>query len=170
MIRNIYRKLKYQFIKLLRATGAPSIIARSFSLGIFIEFITLPTLGMAFLLLYPLNILFRGNFAASIIGYIIGKFIFPLFFVINMKVGTWLTNGKAAHIQQIGESSQSTIFTLVKTKGIAFFVGSATTGLVLALFCYGLVFYGLIHYRNHKKKRRMAIHLKSKENLVSQKN
>ena len=59
MFNKLYRKLKYQYVKLLRTKGAPSIIARSFSLGIFIEFITLPTLGIAFLFLYPLNRLLR---------------------------------------------------------------------------------------------------------------
>lgn len=169
MVNKLYRKLKYQYLKLLRTTGAPSIIARSFSLGIFIEFITIPTLGMAFLLLYPLNVMLRGNFAASLIGYIMGKFILPLFFVINMRIGNILMNGNTAHIHQIGESSHANIFALVKTKGLAFFVGSATTGLVVSLLCYGLVFSGLILYRNRKKKKRIAIQLKGKENLASPK-
>ncbi len=163
MFNKLYRKLKYQYLKLLRTKGAPSIIARSFSLGIFIEFITLPTLGIAFLFLYPLNRWLRGNFAASLIGFIMGKFILPIFFVINMSVGTMLVNGKTTHVQQIEESGYTTMIQLIKTKGIAFFLGSATTGLIVAILCYMFVFYGLILYRDRKKKRRMAIHIEIKE-------
>lgn len=165
MINKLYRKVKYQYLKLLRTTGAPSIIARSFSLGIFIEFITLPTLGVAFLFLYPLNVLLRGNFAASLIGFVTGKFVLPVFFMINMSVGNRLINGQTVHVQQMRESAHSSILELVKTKGTAFFLGSVTTGLVMAILCYTLVFYGLIFYRDRKKKKRVAIQLKRKRAL-----
>lgn len=159
MWKKLYRKLKYQYIKLLRAQGAPSIIARSFSLGIFIEFITLPTLGAAFLLLYPLNLLIRGNFAASLIGFVMGKFVLPIFFVINLSVGNMLIGKKMPPPHQV-EAASGSLLHMVKTKGIALFLGSATNGLVMALLCYTLVFYGLLLYRERKKKKRIALQLK----------
>ncbi|HZG15891.1 MAG TPA: DUF2062 domain-containing protein, partial [Candidatus Bathyarchaeia archaeon] len=57
MWRKLIRKAKYEYYKLIRMKGAPSFIARGFSVGMFVEFITLPTFGLAFLLLYPLNLL-----------------------------------------------------------------------------------------------------------------
>jgi uncharacterized protein (DUF2062 family) len=163
MLNKLYRNLKYQYLKLLRTKGAPSIIARSFALGIFIEFITLPTLGIAFLFLYPLNVLLRGNLAASLIGFIMGKFILPLFFVINLRVGTFILNGHSSTIQ---EAETASIFHLVKTKGIAFFLGSGATGLIVGVLCYFIVFSGLIFYRKQKNKKRIAMQIKSKENLA----
>lgn len=159
MLKKLFRKLKFQYIKLLRTKGAPSIIARSFSLGIFIEFITLPTLGSAFLLLYPLNMLIRGNFAASLIGFVMMKFFLPIFFVINMSVGNMLMGKGTGQIPQMSAHGGG-LFHLVKTKGIAFFLGSATTGSVMAVLCYALVFYGLVLYRERKKKKRLALQLK----------
>ncbi|WCK55841.1 DUF2062 domain-containing protein [Aneurinibacillus sp. Ricciae_BoGa-3] len=164
MLVNLYRKLKLQYLKLLRAKGAPSIIARSFSLGIFIEFITLPTLGTAFLLLYPLNLLLRGNFAASLIGFIIGKFLLPLFFVINMSVGSKLIGSQIQHQANAHMShfSLPDLWMLLKHKGAAFFVGSATNGIIVSLLCYAIVFYGLNLYRKKKQSRRLSMQLKKK--------
>ncbi|MFT9847309.1 DUF2062 domain-containing protein [Aneurinibacillus sp. REN35] len=161
MWKKLFRKMKYQYVKLLRAQGAPSIVARSFSLGIFIEFITLPTLGSAFLLLYPLNALIRGNFPASIIGFIMGKFVLPLFFVLNLSVGNLLVGHKAIS-ETSGHMDHMNIMALwefVKEKGIAFFVGSATNGTVVAIACYVLVFYALQLYRKKRESRRIEIRL-----------
>nr|WP_276912653.1 DUF2062 domain-containing protein [Aneurinibacillus aneurinilyticus] len=160
MWRKLYRKLKYQYVKLLRSKGAPSIVARSFALGIFIEFITLPTLGSAFLLLYPLNLLIRGSFAASLIGFIMGKFALPLFFVPNMSVGNMLVGNKfgAAH-GHMGHMGFIALWEFVKEKGVAFFVGSATNGIVVAVICYVLVFYALQLYRKKREDRRLALQL-----------
>lgn len=164
MWRNLFRKMKYQYLQLLRSKGAPSIVARSFSLGMFIEFITLPTLGAAFLLLYPLNLLIRGNFAAALIGFIMGKFILPVFFVLNMSVGNLIIGkelGQQAN-EQLDHASLSgfwSILQFVKEKGVALFVGSAANGLVVAVICYILVFYGLQLYRKRKEERRLASQL-----------
>lgn len=48
MWTKLYRKLKLEYYKLIRMKGAPSFVARGFSVGIFVEFITLPTFGLAF--------------------------------------------------------------------------------------------------------------------------
>jgi uncharacterized protein len=164
MLVNLYRKLKLQYLKLLRSKGAPSIVARSFSLGIFIEFITLPTLGTAFLLLYPLNLLLRGNFAASLIGFIIGKFMLPVFFVINMSVGNKLIGSQLQHHvnEHMNHFSLPDLWLLIKHKGTAFFVGSAANGLIVSLLCYAIVFYGLHLYRKKKESRRLSLQLKKK--------
>lgn len=162
MWRNLFRKLKYQYLQLLRSKGAPSIIARSFSLGIFIEFITLPTLGAAFLLLYPLIRLARGSFAASLIGFIMGKFVLPVFFVINMSVGNFIVGKKfdQPHVNEhLHHHSLLSAVQFVKEKGITLFVGSLVNGTITAILCYVLVFYGLQFYRKRKEARRLAAQL-----------
>ncbi|MED0679430.1 MULTISPECIES: DUF2062 domain-containing protein [Aneurinibacillus] len=153
--------MRYQYLKLLRSKGAPSIVARSFSLGIFIEFITLPTLGSAFLLLYPLNLLIRGNFAASLIGFVMGKFILPLFFVLNMSVGNLLVGNKFGQdvSEQMSHMGFMMLWQFIKEKGIAFFVGSAANGSIVAIICYVLVFYALQLYRKKRQGRRLALQL-----------
>ncbi|CEH29786.1 hypothetical protein AM501_24605 [Aneurinibacillus migulanus] len=161
MWRKLYRKVKYQYVKLLRSKGAPSIVARSFALGIFIEFITLPTLGSAFLLLYPLNLLIRGSFAASLIGFVMGKFVLPIFFVPNLSVGNMLVGSKfgaAAH-GHMGHMGLVALWEFVKEKGVAFLVGSATNGTIVAIICYALVFYALQLYRKKRENRRLALQL-----------
>ncbi|WP_339062230.1 hypothetical protein [Tepidibacillus marianensis] len=50
---SLYRKLKLQYLKLIRMKSAPSIVARGYAIGTFLEFLTLPTLGMAFFSYIP---------------------------------------------------------------------------------------------------------------------
>jgi uncharacterized protein (DUF2062 family) len=151
MWRKIYRKLKYEYYKLIRMKGAPSFIARGFSVGMFIEFITLPTFGAAFLLLFPMTRLFRCSFPASLIGFVIGKIILPIFMLPNLKVGNMLL-GKKPPMEGGGQEG---LLHLIKQNGIAYFTGSAVLGVVVAIGSYFVVYAALQWYR--KKRARRAL-------------
>ncbi|RXT02872.1 DUF2062 domain-containing protein [Ammoniphilus sp. CFH 90114] len=150
MIRKLTRIIRLQYLKLIRAQGATSLIARSFAIGLFIEFITLPTMGLAFLMLFPLIKWFRGSFPVSLIGFTLGKLIVPFFLVLNYKVGAMLFN-------QQGALMMESFFTLdsIKEHGLVFLTGSALDGLGMAIVCYGLVYAGLVMYRKRKEIRRL---------------
>ncbi len=156
MWKKLYRRAKYEYYKLIRMKGAPSIIARGFSVGIFIEFITLPTFGLAFILLYPLNILFRSSFAASLIGFVIGKMLLPLFMILNLKLGNTIV-GKPLreHLHHNHESFGSWLGWL-KQNGIAYFTGSAIMGVIVAFGSYFLVYAALQWYRKKRARRSLA--------------
>jgi uncharacterized protein (DUF2062 family) len=153
MWKNIYRKLKYEYYKLIRMKGAPSFIARGFSIGMFIEFITLPTFGLAFLLLFPLTRLFRCSFPASLIAFVIGKIILPAFMLINLKLGNVLIGSK---LQDPGEQSTDGLVTLIKQNLLAYLTGSAVVGFVVAVAGYFLVNAALQWYRK-KRARRVVV-------------
>ncbi len=156
MWRKLIRKAKYEYYKLIRMKGAPSFIARGFSVGLFIEFITLPTFGLAFLLLYPMNVLFRSSFSASLIAFVIGKMILPIFMLINLKLGNKIIGDPLKeHIEHNNESWASWL-AWMKQNGIAYFTGSAVMGLVLAIGSYFLVYAGLQWYRNKRARRRVV--------------
>lgn len=146
----VYRKIKYYFLKLLRLRANPSIVARGFALGILIEFITLPTLGLAFLLLYPLAIFLRANFAASFIGFISGKFLMLFFLYWNYRVGNLLVGTKIS--EEVEHISHFISLAMLKEKGLAFFLGSIVNGFIVALISYIIVYYLLLLY----KKRSIA--------------
>lgn len=158
-----YRKLRLQYVRLLRNSHQPDKTARGFAIGLWIEFITLPTLGIAFLFLYPLCKLLRGNFATALIGFIIGKFMIPIFFAINLKIGN-IVLGKGVPEHQNVESPHMSIpylLSFVKAKGLEFFIGSVIDGTIIAVISYFVVHGGLVIYRKQKEKRRMK---KSLEN------
>lgn len=156
MWRNIYRKMKYEYYKLIRMKGAASIIARGFAVGIFIEFITLPTFGLAFLLLYPMNLLFRSSFSASLIGFVLGKIMLPLFMYPNMKLGTSIIGKHVQEHVQHNFSSFAGWLSWMKTNGIAYITGSAVMGVFVAIACYFVV-YGVLHWYRKKKARRTVV-------------
>lgn len=151
MFKNAFRRIRLEYLKLLRTKGAPSIVAKGFALGVFLEFITLPTLGIAFFLLYPLNLLFRGSLPAALIGYLLGKVILPVFLYVNYALGNHLIGGKHA----VGSPNwhDFTSWHTWKEKGLAFFVGSAIMGAVVAVVGYVLVYWALVSYRRRREHR-----------------
>jgi len=152
MIKNTFRRIRLEYLKLLRTKGAPSIVAKGFALGVFLEFITLPTLGIAFFLLYPLNLLFRGSLPAALIGYLMGKVILPVFLYINYTLGNRLIGGSKQAVGSL-RWHDFTSWHMWKEKGLAFFVGSAIVGAVVAVVGYVLVYWALISYRRRKERR-----------------
>jgi len=156
MWRKLIRKAKYEYYKLIRMKGAPSFIARGFSVGMFVEFITLPTFGLAFLLLYPLNLLFRSSFSASLIAFVIGKMILPVFMLLNLKLGnTIIGDPLKEHIEHNNESWGAWL-AWMKQNGIAYFTGSAVMGLIVAIGSYFLVYAALQFYRKKRSRRRLV--------------
>ena len=67
------RRMRLDYLKILRTEGAPSKVARGVGYGIFIELIFFPTLGLAFFLLYPMNRFLNGHIAAAIAGFVFAK-------------------------------------------------------------------------------------------------
>jgi uncharacterized protein (DUF2062 family) len=156
MWRKLIRKAKFEYFKLIRMKGAASFIARGFSVGIFIEFITLPTFGLAFILLYPMNLLFRSSFSASLIGFVIGKLVLPIFMFLNFRLGnTIIGKPLQEHMQHNNESWRSWL-AWMKQNGIAYFTGSAVMGVIVAFGSYFLVYASLQWYRNKRARRRLA--------------
>jgi len=140
---NLFRKLKLQYLKLVRMKSAPSIVARGYAIGTFVEFITLPTLGIAFLLLYPFSKIFKASFAASLIGYVVTKTYVWLFLYWNFYVGNLILNAKFK--MAIGG---------LKSNSISFFLGSSVNGLLISIVSYFLIYYFLIFYRWKKAKNK----------------
>lgn len=149
MWRKIYRKLKYEYYKLIRMKGAPSFIARGFGVGMFIEFITLPTFGAAFLLLFPMTRLLRSSFSASLIGFVIGKIILPIFMLPNLKLGNVIL-GKKPPLEGGGPEG---LVHMIKQNVLAYLTGSAVLGVVVAIGSYFLVYAALQWYRKKRTRR-----------------
>ncbi|MGD8189754.1 DUF2062 domain-containing protein [Brevibacillus ginsengisoli] len=147
--RAIYRRLKYEYLKLIRLKGDPSIIARGFSVGIFVEFITLPTFGLAFILLYPMNLLFRSSVSASLIGFVIGKITLPLFMLLNFNIGNLLIGQP---LQDHIEKSRGFI-TMIKENLLAYLTGSAIMGVFVSIGSYFLIYAILFLYRKKRERR-----------------
>jgi len=148
-MNKLYRRLRLEYLKLLRTPGAPSKVARGFSVGLFVEFITLPTLGAAFILLFPLSYLFRGSVPASLIGFVFGKVILPPFLLLNFNLGRLLLGQRTAETVTGGFT-----FSFVKAHWLAFLLGSTVTGIVVAAVGFIAVYWLLTTYRRNRLRRR----------------
>ncbi|MED1822580.1 DUF2062 domain-containing protein [Brevibacillus agri] len=156
MWTKLYRKLKLEYYKLIRMKGAPSFVARGFSVGIFVEFITLPTFGLAFLLLFPLIRLFRASLPAGLIAFVIGKLVLPIFMVINYNIGYALVGKPLQHPTDPHQAAWREWLVWMQDKGLAYFTGSAVMGLFVAFASYFLVHGALQLYRRKKGRRSLS--------------
>lgn len=87
-LRSIGRWFRYKYLQLTRAKGGPALVAMGFSIGIFVEMFTLPTGGLAFLLIFPLVYLLRASVASALLGFMFGKVIYlPLMFFFIARWG-----------------------------------------------------------------------------------
>ncbi|MFC4599593.1 DUF2062 domain-containing protein [Cohnella hongkongensis] len=152
-LRSLVRWLKYKYIMLLRAKGGPSIVAMGFAIGIAVEMFTLPTLGVAFVLIFPLCLLLRGNLPAALIGFVIGKVIYIPMIYPNSKMGGWiLPKHLDFHLPLVPEWVNRLLLTNLKL-----IVGGIVDGVLLGLLCYFLIRYALTVYSAKRKDKRRLV-------------
>lgn len=89
-LTGIHRWIKFKYLLLFRAKGGAAKVAIGFAIGLAIEMFTLPTLGLAFFLIFPLVYMFRASLAGALIGFVFGKIIYIPMAFFNNKVGGWI--------------------------------------------------------------------------------
>ena len=99
------RFIKLKYLLLLRSPGGAKMVANGFAIGLILEFITLLTLGVAFLLIFPLCKLFRGSIPAAMIGFVLGKLILPAFLPLGAIIGKKLIALEQVMLPWIGNIS-----------------------------------------------------------------
>lgn len=86
-INRCRRYLRYKYVMLLRAKGGTSKVAKGFSIGLAIEMFTLPTFGLAALLIFPVVYAMRASLAGALLGFLFGKIIYIPMAFLNKFVG-----------------------------------------------------------------------------------
>jgi len=89
-LTRLYRRVRFDYLKILRTRGAPAKVARGVGYGIFVELLFFPTLGVAFVLIYPLNRLGDGHTAASIASFVFAKLFAWITILPSIFLGAWL--------------------------------------------------------------------------------
>ncbi|MFC5402802.1 DUF2062 domain-containing protein [Cohnella soli] len=151
-LTRVGRWLKYKYKMLLREKGGASIVAMGFAIGIAIEMFTLPTLGFAFVLIFPLCYLLRGNLPAALIGFVFGKIIYIPMMYPNSIMGGWiLPSHFSIHIPVVPEWINRLLYTNLKL-----IVGGIVDGILLGLLCYFPIRYSLNAYKAKRREKRKA--------------
>ena len=167
------RRLRLDYLKILRTEGAPSQVARGVGYGIFVELIFFPTLGLAFILIYPLNRFFRGHLAASIAGFVFAKLFAWATIPPSIIVGKALM-GSDTPFDFKGGNLGETIDKLKEffAQGlfweflVAWNLGAAIFGVAIGLAGYFITRSGLMKYQALRKERREQI-LREKETRIN---
>lgn len=148
--------MKYKYKLLFRAKGGPSKVARGFSIGLALEMITLPTFGLAAVLIIPLVYLMRSSLAGALVGFVFGKIIYvPVAFFVNRRIGNWLV---PENIDKYIQFLPNWLETIVKSE-INLIVGGAIVGLLLGFMTYlpvRILLETYTHRRKEKRRKRKA--------------
>jgi uncharacterized protein (DUF2062 family) len=149
-LHTTWRWLKFKYLMLMRAKGGASMVAMGFAIGIAIEMFTLPTLGFAFILIFPLVYLFKGNFPAALIGFVFGKLIYIPMIYPNTKVGTWvLPKNLSFNIPFFAEWVNHLLLTNLKL-----IVGGVIDGVLLGILCYFPIKMSINAFKARRKEKR----------------
>jgi uncharacterized protein (DUF2062 family) len=149
-LRLLRRWLKYKYMLLIRAKGGASMVAMGFAIGLAIEMFTLPTLGFAFVLIFPLCYLLRGNMPAALIGFVVGKIIYIPMMYPNTKVGGLiLPKHLTFHLPIVPDWFDNLLVTNLKL-----IVGGIVDGVILGIICYFPIKYSINAYKAKRKDKR----------------
>ena len=134
------RFIKLKYLLLLRSPGGAKIVANGFVIGLVVEFITLLTLGVAFLMIFPLCKIFKGSIPASMIGFLLGKLILPFFMPLGIVVGKRFIDLQGVILPWVGNIS----------KYLNTLLGMLTLGMILGALCYFPIYF---IYRKFQQSR-----------------
>jgi uncharacterized protein (DUF2062 family) len=149
-LRLIGRWLKYKYMMLIRAKGGASMVAMGFAIGLAIEMFTLPTLGFAFVLIFPLCYMLRGNLPASLIGFVVGKIIYIPMMYPNTKVGEWfLPKNLSFDLPVVPEWFDHLLLANLKL-----IIGGMIDGVILGVLFYFPIKYSINTYKAKRKDKR----------------
>ncbi|MBL0385693.1 DUF2062 domain-containing protein [Tumebacillus sp. ITR2] len=164
------RWLKYKYLQLLRAKGGPSKVAMGFSIGLAIEMFTLPTFGLAALLIIPAVYLLRGSLPAALLGFLFGKIIYLPMAFLNRKIGALIVPDNLLAGVRFHHLHWLNHFIHIIDEALDLIVGGMIVGAALGLIAYYPVRKLLQIYmerRLEKRKHRKRPHEEDKEHAIS---
>ena len=159
------RRGRLDYLRILRTYGAPAQVARGVGYGIFVELIFFPTLGLSFLLLYPLNHFLKGHYAASFAGFVFAKLFTFLTIPPSILLGKWLIHVDVS-VDMIDRSSFNaslrSLWGLLKSGQLLEFLGAWTAGAAIFGLVIGAIggwmsWMGLKNYQARRHARRDAL-------------
>ncbi len=160
------RWLKYKYLELLRAKGGPTKVAKGFSIGLAIEMFTLPTMGIAFFLIFPLVYFFRASLAGAMVGFVFGKIIYIPFSFMNNRVGAiFVTKRFEAHLHSTLHFLPNWLEAAIVVN-MKLIVGGMLNGVLLGLLMFFPIKWLLQAYatRRLEKRKQKKMKMIAKEN------
>lgn len=141
----VKKHLKYTLIKFLRLKGAPVKIALGFAIGACVNFF--PTFGIGVPLAGVAAGLVFSSIPAGILGDIVFKPLFPVFFYLNIFTGCLIWPKEVHGIGTLSETLLNPSLSGLGTLGKVFFVGAIINSLILGSVLYSFIYFVMERYR-----------------------
>ena len=152
--RGFRRLFIYLTQRVKRMPGTPASIATGLACGVAVSFT--PFLGFHLLLGAFLAYLMRGNLIASGIGTAVGNpWTFPFIFLANYELGLWLmgvfgveVQRQSMNLSEFSSDPSALLFPLM--------LGGLTMGVLSWIASFGMAFWAVTEWREHRAKRMEA--------------
>ncbi len=141
----VKRRLKYNLIKFLRLKGAPAKVALGFAIGACVNFY--PTFGVGVPLAGLAAAVVFANVTAGILGDLVFKPLFPLFFYLNLTTGCLILPKQSMLPLYLGETLLKPSISTLGMLGKVFFIGAAINSLILGIILYVFIYFVVERYR-----------------------
>lgn len=147
----IKRRLKYFLLRLFRLKGSPHQIAAGVTIGFLPSWF--PTFGLGPVLSAALARLIKANAFAAVLSGLVGTIIWPLLFLLNYKVGSFIADQqpKVDEVEEVNyiEALNHTVdgFENVRSGGYMFIVGAVTNIAISSIVIYISVYVLFKKYR-----------------------
>lgn len=139
----MFRKIKYEFIKFVRARASSHEIAYGAAIGAFISIF--PTFGAGTILVIFFYRFIKFNFLAAISGSMISNvFTAPFFVLLSFKIGSLIWKPES-------DLNLKNWYKHLDEVGISVLIGGFLLSIVSGILVYFIVKYSVEYYRRVKK-------------------
>ena len=142
---HIKRKIKYYLLRLFRLNASPHQIAAGFTMGFIPNWF--PTFGLGPALSVGLAKLVRVNIFSAIVGAVLGTPLWPLLFLLNYKMGSFILN-RNTHIDEIEDIEYIDALEHIPDSVNSIYSNSYIflTGAVINIFISSILIYLIIYF------------------------
>ncbi|KAA9022864.1 DUF2062 domain-containing protein [Niallia endozanthoxylica] len=147
----ITRRIKYYLIRLFRLKSNPHHVALGLTMGLIPSWI--PTFGLGPVLSVGLARLVKANTVSALVGGVIGTAIWPLLFLLNYKVGSFILD-RESKVDELEEVDYiNAIYHTHKgidsfhSSGFSFLAGAVINILISSTVIYFIVYFLFKTYR-----------------------
>ncbi|ENQ3078899.1 TPA: DUF2062 domain-containing protein [Bacillus pseudomycoides] len=155
--QRIWRGMKLNYYRLLRAPEGAKIVSRGFAVGFGMEMLVIHTASLVYLIFYPLVRLLKGSFPAAVIGNIIGKLTFlpviliPFAHALGKLIYPFHVKKIPLHHYTIGDIFSSNGLTILRSllqSEVYVIIGMTILGIGLGIIAYFVMYY--LYEKNRK--------------------
>ncbi|WP_242218981.1 DUF2062 domain-containing protein [Bacillus cereus group sp. BfR-BA-01380] len=164
--QRIWRGVKLNYYKLLRAPEGAKIVSRGFAVGFGMEMLVIHTASLVYLIFYPLVRLLKGSFPAAVIGNIIGKATFlpvlliPFAHALGKFIYPFEVKKVPYHHYTIKDFFSSHVLTMLRSllqNEVYVIIGMTILGIVFGIIAY------FVMYHLYEKNRRLRLTKRKKQ-------